>query len=203
MTNCKHGNGPDCQQCQYERDVASGYPEPWRLWGFNYDGGVLGSGDFCEMAGPISEFILDSFESLYRRPDADEIIKEWERGIIAKSGCGAVKCHHAIVKNGVVCCDIDDVYVDEDGEECCPRRDGAKLVEDKCATCRPALPEPMREEPRPGTRMFVADMVKNEIIKTIWIVNYRKKLNACLCHTTRESAQEWLDWWNEAVGRKA
>ena len=20
MTNCKHGNGPDCQQCKYERE---------------------------------------------------------------------------------------------------------------------------------------------------------------------------------------
>ena len=65
----------------------------------------------------------------------------------------------------------------------------------------PALPEPMREEPEPRSKIFIVDLVGNEITETIWVIHYRQKLNACLCHTTREAAQEWLNWWNEAVGR--
>ena len=66
-----------------------------------------------------------------------------------------------------------------------------------------ALPEPMREEPEPRSKIFIVDLVGNEITETIWVIHYRQKLNAGLCHTSRESAQVWLYWWNEAVGRKA
>ena len=51
---CKQGNNPiDCQQCQYERD-AERYPEPRKLW----------------------EYMVE----YRRRPNADEMIAEWERG---------------------------------------------------------------------------------------------------------------------------
>ena len=75
MTNCKHGNGQECQQCQYERDVASGYPEPWRLWEVSrYGAGFQG---YCSSKeNPLSETLTNTYR---RRHDADEIIKGWER----------------------------------------------------------------------------------------------------------------------------
>ena len=75
MDNCKHGNGPDCQQCQYERDVASGYPEPWRLWEVSrYGAGFQG---YCSSKeNPLSGILNNKYR---RRHDADEMIREWER----------------------------------------------------------------------------------------------------------------------------
>jgi hypothetical protein len=195
MDNCKHGNGQDCQQCQYERDVASGYPEPWKLW-VKLSRHPFGCAESKCIEKPWFEYKSNEYR---RRHDADEIIKEWERGQRKNTFCP--ECGFGVA-------------VDEDG--CCVSC-GATAVgsavdgfldmiqPDKCATCRPAPPKPMREEPEPGTEYFWFNIYKKRVNKATWNewIQHRERLNACLCHTTRESAQEWLDWWNEAVGRKA
>jgi hypothetical protein len=88
----------------------------------------------------------------------------------------------------------------------CPKCKHQITPEYCCYNCghrwETALPEPMREEPETRSKIFIVDLVGNEITETIWVIHYRQKLNAGLCHTSREAAQAWLDWWNEAVGRK-
>lgn len=73
----------------------------------------------------------------------------------------------------------------------------------------PALPEPMRTEPEPGAQCFIVSMIRNVIIcqqygqSTIIDDFVESAIDACLCYDTEEKAQTVLDWWNEAVGRKA
>ena len=144
MTNCKHGNGQDCLQCQYERDVASGYPEPWRLWEVSrYGAGFQG---YCSSKeNPLSETLTNTYR---RRHDADEIIKEWERGQI--SNCSIVKDIHRKIMS-----EVKDAVTDHLDETCgayCEiwntlnkrikhildyeLRSHAAQELDKCATCR-------------------------------------------------------------------
>ena len=72
---------------------------------------------------------------------------------------------------------------------------------------RYALPEPMRDEPKPWARIYVVDIVHNNIDCQQWSyiepsTSYlRLCLNAGLCYDTEEKAQIVLNWWNEAVGR--
>lgn len=73
---------------------------------------------------------------------------------------------------------------------------------------RYALPEPMRDEPQDKEEYFIVDIRKNRIDRNFkqgpfFFFDCRDHINAGLSHTTREAAQAWLDWWNQAVGRKA
>ena len=67
-----------------------------------------------------------------------------------------------------------------------------------------AMPEPMQEEPENGVTIYIVDIFSKNVLKIKWKSFHNScltSLNAGLCHTTREAAQAWLDWWNEAVGR--
>jgi hypothetical protein len=77
MDNCKHGNGQDCQQCQYELD-AERYPEPWKL----YEWGQSLKHVCDEVVNPESQTAIALRPIIRRRSDADEMIKEWERKTI-------------------------------------------------------------------------------------------------------------------------
>jgi NTP pyrophosphatase (non-canonical NTP hydrolase) len=137
MTNCKHGNGPDCLQCAYDRDVASGYPYPWRLWEVSrYGAGFQG---YCSSKeNPLSGTLNNTYR---RRPDADQMIEDWKWEqdsppalVVERYADNGSHSHYEVIN----------------------KIDGSLLVErvelpenDKCATCRPALPEPMREGPKP------------------------------------------------------
>ena len=74
MTNCKHGNGPDCQ---YERDAGrvkgTGH-EAWELWECNNNGDIL----WRDLSTSPS-FNMPELIRYRRRHDADEIIAAWER----------------------------------------------------------------------------------------------------------------------------
>lgn len=76
---CEHGNMPhECQQCQYERDVAIGYPEPWRLWEYL----DLVDQIWLQATEPIPQDDFAGYlggSGVRRRHDADEIIAAWER----------------------------------------------------------------------------------------------------------------------------
>ena len=175
MTNCKHGNGPDCLQCQYEQDeklVKDTRHEAWELWECNNSGDIL----WRDLSTSPS-FNMPELIRYRRRHDADEIIKEWKQ--------------EKRRKNYKPVSVLRDEWLAREG--------------DKCATCRPAPPKPMWEEPEPGTEYFWFNIYKKRVNRATWNewIQHRERLNACLCHATRESAQEWLDWWNEAVGRKA
>lgn len=73
----------------------------------------------------------------------------------------------------------------------------------------PDMPEPMRDEPE-GWRekniiIWVCLLHLNRVADFVWTQDRKQIdfLSAGLCHTTRDAAQQWLDWWNEAVGRTA
>ena len=61
-------------KAQYERDIESGYPEPWKLWECNIDGDILWRGSFINPSFTLPELIR-----YRRRHDADQIILDWQR----------------------------------------------------------------------------------------------------------------------------
>ena len=80
-------------------------------------------------------------------------------------------------------------------EGCCPYC-GEKIYD--------ALTEPMRDGDMDlDVDFYVVDIVGNKIDTHGWTGSLaeQRQLEAGLCHTTREAAQQWLDWWNDAVGR--
>jgi hypothetical protein len=82
LDNFKQNNGPHGQQFQYKRDVASGYPEPWKLWEY-YGGKKWGKEFYIQCSyetNPSSTGVFALMLEYRRRSDADEMISEWERG---------------------------------------------------------------------------------------------------------------------------
>ena len=198
MTNCKHGNGQDCQQCQYERDaerVKDTGHEAWELWEYM----ALFNGVW-EKCIKCPEFNL-VFVEYRRRPDADQIIKGWKlillllieqlcvdlnsahdelcklQGIEPTeydwpewSTCAnSIRAAEKLLKKRLAKTESWTLYPATPKDESC--HDRSKRA-DKCATCRPALPEPMREEPdgeldSEPYLVSMTDQTKDEILRAL------------------------------------
>ena len=122
MTNCKHSNGPDCQQCKYEREQRKNKYKPVSV-----------------------------------------LRDEWL----------------------------------------------AREEADKCATCRPAPPEPMRGDKHWQTIEKLRRAYCLARNAAAGLSNYcEESASTRACEKELAQAEEIyrtidFDWWNEAVGRKA
>ena len=125
MTNCKHGNGPDCLECQYEADeklVKGTGHEAWELWEWK----LKQTADY--MFSPCNARLNPSKPSTIsvyrRRHDAYEMIKEL--------GQKKHEQYDSLLE------ELATKYLSGNISECVENLQTAidALKSDKCATCR-------------------------------------------------------------------